>query len=146
MSVTRLYRIACACGVVAVACGAPSARTGGAELTPVHVGGPAGGRPASVSSLPGAGSIGGLTSALGLDFPGQSASWETPALSTTREILGAGRLKLHVESTTGEAVLFAKVYDVSPDGDATLPNGRDRAGARRAVPCSRCARARRSDR
>jgi len=87
------------------------------------IGNPAGGRPASVSSLPGAGTIGGLAGALGFDFPGQSASWVTPPLRTTREILGAGRFSMHVSSSTGEAVLFTKVYDVSPNGDATLPNG-----------------------
>jgi ABC-2 type transport system ATP-binding protein len=84
---------------------------------------PAGGRPASISSVPGAGSISGLAGALGLDIPGQSASWETPVLTKTREVLGAGTLKLHVTSTTGTAVLFAKVLDVAPDGSATLPNG-----------------------
>jgi ABC-2 type transport system ATP-binding protein len=44
-------------------------------------------------------------------------------LHSTREILGAGTLRLHIESTTGTAVLFAKVLDVSPDGNASLPNG-----------------------
>jgi ABC-2 type transport system ATP-binding protein len=84
---------------------------------------PAGGRPASVSSLPGTGSVGDLAGALGIDIPGQSASWDTPVLQSTREILGAGTLRLHVESTTGTAVLFVKVLDVSPDGAASLPNG-----------------------
>ncbi|MFN2537453.1 MAG: ATP-binding cassette domain-containing protein [Mycobacteriales bacterium] len=84
---------------------------------------PAGGRPASVSSLPGAGEIGGLAGDLSLDVPGQSASWETPVLRSTREIVGAGTLRVHVESTTGTAVLFAKVLDVSPEGNARLPNG-----------------------
>ncbi|MCW2709122.1 MAG: transporter related [Frankiales bacterium] len=84
---------------------------------------PAGGRPASISSVPGAGSVAGLAGALGFDIPGQSASWETPVLTKTREVLGAGTLKLHVTSTTGTAVLFAKVLDVAPNGSATLPNG-----------------------
>ncbi|MDX6218692.1 MAG: type transport system ATP-binding protein, partial [Frankiales bacterium] len=84
---------------------------------------PAGGRPASISSVPGAGSVADLAGALGLDIPGQSASWETPVLTKTREVLGAGTLKLHVTSTTGTAVLFAKVLDVAPNGSATLPNG-----------------------
>jgi ABC-2 type transport system ATP-binding protein len=84
---------------------------------------PAGGRPASISSVPGAGSVSDLAGALGLDIPGQSASWDTPVLTKTREVLGAGTLKLHVTSTTGTAVLFAKVLDVAPNGSATLPNG-----------------------
>ena len=95
---------------------------------------PAGGRPASISSLPGAGAVSGLAGALGFDFPGQSASWVSPALPETREILGAGRFRVNLKSSTGEAVLFAKVYDVAPDGSATLPNGqiaplRTRSGA-----------------
>jgi ABC-2 type transport system ATP-binding protein len=84
---------------------------------------PAGGRPAAVSSLPGAGAVSDLAGALGFELPGQSASWETPALQATREILGQGTFTVHVASTTGEAVLFTKVEDVSPDGSATLPNG-----------------------
>jgi ABC-2 type transport system ATP-binding protein len=84
---------------------------------------PAGGRPASISSVPGAGAIADLAGALGFDIPGQSASWNTPTLKATREILGAGTLTLHVTSTTGTAVLFAKVLDVGPSGSATLPNG-----------------------
>jgi ABC-2 type transport system ATP-binding protein len=84
---------------------------------------PAGGRPATVSSLPGAAGVGDLAGALGFELPGQSASWETPVLPATREVLGQGTFTVRVESTTGEAVLFAKVYDVAPDGSATLPNG-----------------------
>ena len=84
---------------------------------------PAGGRPAGISSVPGAGQLGGLGSALGLDVPGQTASWQSAPLTTGREMLGAGRLTVRVTSSTGQAVLFAKVSDVSPDGSATLPGG-----------------------
>jgi ABC-2 type transport system ATP-binding protein len=84
---------------------------------------PAGGRPASISSVPGAGSVADLAGALGFDIPGQSAAWTSAPLPQTREILGAGTLTLDVTSTTGEAVLFAKVLDVAPDGSASLPNG-----------------------
>ena len=89
----------------------------------VTVTNPAGGRPSSISSVPGAGSLGGLASGLGFDIPGQEARWQTAPLAQTRELLGAGQLKVHVASTTGQAVLFAKVFDVAPDGSARLPNG-----------------------
>ncbi|MCU1599800.1 MAG: CocE/NonD family hydrolase [Frankiales bacterium] len=84
---------------------------------------PAGGRPASISSVPGAGSVADLAGALGLDIPGQSASWDSPRLPASKELLGAGTLKVDVQSSTGEAVLFAKVLDVKPDGSTSLPNG-----------------------
>jgi ABC-2 type transport system ATP-binding protein len=84
---------------------------------------PPGGRPASISSVPGAGDLATIASGLGFDIPGQSASWDSPVLGATREMLGAGALRVHVRSTTGEAVLFAKVADVAPDGGATLPGG-----------------------
>ncbi len=84
---------------------------------------PPGGRPASISSVPGAGALGGLASGLGFDIPGQEASWQTAPLARTRELVGAGELRAHVTSGTGEAVLFAKVFDVAPDGSARIPGG-----------------------
>jgi ABC-2 type transport system ATP-binding protein len=84
---------------------------------------PPGGRPASISSVPGAGALGGIASGLSLDIPGQSARWQTAPLPRTRELVGGGSLTLHVTSTSDTAVLFAKVLDVAPDGSAKLPNG-----------------------
>ncbi len=84
---------------------------------------PAGGRPASVSSIPGAGDLGGISSALGLDLPGQSATWDSAPFTASREILGGGSVRLRVTSTGPEAVLFLKVFDVAPDGSAELPGG-----------------------
>ncbi len=84
---------------------------------------PAGGRPASISSVAGAGQLGGISSALGLDVPGQSASWQSSPLTQSRELLGEGRLTVHLSSNTGTAVVFAKVSDVSPTGSAALPGG-----------------------
>jgi ABC-2 type transport system ATP-binding protein len=89
----------------------------------VTVTNPAGGRPASISSVPGVGALGGIAAGLGFDIPGQSASWQTPPLGSTRELVGAGELKAHVTSRTGEAVLFVKVFDVAPDGSTKLPGG-----------------------
>ena len=84
---------------------------------------PTGGRPASISSVPGAGALGGLASGLSLDIPGQSARWQTEPLPSTRELVGGGSLTVHVTSTSDTAVLFAKVFDVAPNGSAKLPNG-----------------------
>ncbi|MCW2584791.1 MAG: transporter related [Frankiales bacterium] len=84
---------------------------------------PPGGRPASISSVPGAGDLAAIASGLGFDIPGQTARWDSAVLGSTREMLGAGALRVHVRSTSGEAVLFAKVSDVAPDGSATLPGG-----------------------
>ncbi len=84
---------------------------------------PPGGRPASVSSVPGAGALGGLAGGLGLDVPGQSAVWQTRVLTRSSELLGAGTLTATIRSTSGSAVLFAKVFDVGPDGAAVLPGG-----------------------
>ncbi|WP_162931157.1 alpha/beta fold hydrolase, partial [Streptomyces sporangiiformans] len=83
---------------------------------------PAGANPPAVSGLPGLGSAGGLAqlSSLGvgvsLDFPGQSASFESRPLSDDMRITGSPTATVHVESTSGEAVLFGKVYDVGPGG------------------------------
>jgi len=84
---------------------------------------PPGGRPASVSSVPGAGALGGAASALGLDVPGQTAAWTSARLPRSRELLGEGHVSVTVRSSTGEAVLFAKVQDIAPDGTAMLPGG-----------------------
>ncbi len=94
---------------------------GGQEISTIT--NPPGGRPASISSVPGAGSLGGIAAGLGFDIPGGSASWTTPSLPRTRELVGTGTLKAHVTSSTGEAVLFVKVFDVAPGGGAKLPNG-----------------------
>ena len=84
---------------------------------------PAGGRPAGISSVPGAGRLGAIAGALTLAVPGQSASWQSAPLTRGRELLGDGRLTVHVTSSSGQAVLFAKVFDVAPDGTAVLPGG-----------------------
>ncbi len=89
----------------------------------VQLSNPPGGRPSSISSVPGAGNLGGIAAGLGFDVPGQTARWDSAPLPQTREVLGGGTLRVRVSSSTGEAVLFVKVYDVSPDGSADLPNG-----------------------
>lgn len=83
---------------------------------------PAGATPPAVSALPGLGGSGGLgrLSALGLgtalDFPGQYARFDSAPLTRTLRITGTPTARIHVTSTSGDAVLFGKVYDVGPDG------------------------------
>ncbi|MEO3785686.1 alpha/beta fold hydrolase [Actinocorallia sp. B10E7] len=81
---------------------------------------PAGGVPASISALPGLGalsSLGSLGGGLSLDMAGQNASFTTGPLDASLRVTGSPALRVR---TDREAVLFAKLYDVSPDGKATL--------------------------
>ncbi|MFJ3665276.1 CocE/NonD family hydrolase [Streptomyces sp. NPDC090106] len=82
---------------------------------------PAGANPPAVSALPGLGGAGlGQLSSLGvgvsLDFPGQYASFESAPITDDLHITGAPTATVHIESTSDDAVLFAKVYDVGPNG------------------------------
>ncbi len=83
---------------------------------------PAGASPPSISSLPGLGGLGGLSQlsslgfSLSLDFPGQFAAFESAPFTEDLQITGSPTATVHVKSTSDEAVLFAKVYDVGPDG------------------------------
>ncbi|MGC0331875.1 ABC-2 type transport system ATP-binding protein [Streptomyces sp. SAI-170] len=83
---------------------------------------PAGASPPAVSALPGLGTGGGLAqlSSLGLgvslDFPGQYARFDSAPLRQSLRITGTPTVRVHVASTSQDAVLFAKVYDVGPDG------------------------------
>ncbi|MGW3424433.1 CocE/NonD family hydrolase [Streptomyces phaeochromogenes] len=82
---------------------------------------PAGSSPPAISALPGLGG-GGLSqlSSLGvgvsLDFPGQFASFESAPLKEDLQITGSPTATVHVKSTSEDAVLFAKLYDVGPGG------------------------------
>ncbi|WP_326697544.1 alpha/beta fold hydrolase [Streptomyces sp. NBC_01754] len=81
---------------------------------------PAGANPPSVSALPGIG--GGLSqlSSLGvglsLDLPGQHARFDSAPLDTSVRVTGSPTVRVSVKADQGDAVLFGKVYDVSPDG------------------------------
>ncbi|WP_405520448.1 alpha/beta fold hydrolase [Streptomyces canus] len=90
---------------------------------------PAGSSPPAVSALPGIGGAGGLAqlSALGvgisLDFPGQYAAFESAPVKDDLQITGSPTVTVHVKSTSDDAVLFAKVYDVGPGrGQQVLPS------------------------
>jgi ABC-2 type transport system ATP-binding protein len=88
-----------------------------------HFVNPAGASPPAISALPGLGDSGGLSqlSSLGvgisLDFPGQYAAFESAPLTRDLGITGSPTATVHVTSTSEDAVLFAKVYDVAP-GDS----------------------------
>ncbi|AKJ13071.1 ABC transporter ATP-binding protein [Streptomyces incarnatus] len=83
---------------------------------------PAGASPPAVSALPGLGGSGGLSqlSALGLgvslDFPGQYATFDSAPLTRDLQITGTPTATVHITSTSADAVLFGKVYDVGPGG------------------------------
>ncbi|MFI8889709.1 CocE/NonD family hydrolase [Streptomyces paradoxus] len=83
---------------------------------------PPGASPPGVSALPGLGGAGGLSqlSTLGigvsLDFPGQFAAFESAPQREDLQITGSPTATVHVKSTSDDAVLFAKLYDVGPGG------------------------------
>ncbi|WP_432149120.1 alpha/beta fold hydrolase [Streptomyces sp. bgisy029] len=103
----------------------PGLRSGGREI-PLGEGtktfrNPAGSAPPAISAVPGIG--GGLSqlSSLGvglsLDFPGQFGRFESAPLDTSVRVTGTPTVRVNVKATEGrDAVLFGKVYDVSPDG------------------------------
>ncbi|MEU6393141.1 alpha/beta fold hydrolase [Streptomyces sp. NPDC046939] len=81
---------------------------------------PPGGAPPSISAVPGLGSASQLSSSLGvglaLDFPGQFARFDSAPLRKSVRVTGSPTVTAHVKSSTGTAVLFAKVYDAGPGG------------------------------
>jgi ABC-2 type transport system ATP-binding protein len=98
---------------------------------PQDVVNPAGGYPASVTSLPGVGGSAGrllsrITSAA--DLPGQTATFATEPLPEQLVLAGSPRMRLTVARVPGQpfsddAVLFGKILDVAPDGRTVLIGG-----------------------
>ncbi len=82
---------------------------------------PPGGQPASLSGFPGLGAISSFAPQLAADLPGQAASFDGPTLTKPLELLGTPTATVRLTSTSGEAVLFAKLLDVAPGGSSTLP-------------------------
>ncbi len=89
---------------------------------------PAGGNPAAISNLPGLGSAlsrsSAISSRLSLDLPGQAAVFTSDALDSQLLLTGSSSVRLRVargDQNSGEAILFAKLYDVSGDGTRVLP-------------------------
>ncbi|GAB2921422.1 alpha/beta fold hydrolase [Rhodococcus aerolatus] len=95
---------------------------------------PPGATPAAISTVPGLGALAGaaagaLSGLASLDLPGQTATFTTDPLTTRLVATGSSRVALTVAelptggAPTGEAVLYAKLYDVAADGSRTLPGG-----------------------
>ncbi|MFG1806891.1 alpha/beta fold hydrolase [Streptomyces sp. NPDC049040] len=85
---------------------------------------PAGGAPPAISAVPGTGALSDLSSlgaGLSLDIPGQYAQFESAPLKAGTHLTGAPTVTLRVATGAPDAVLFGKLYDVSPGGKATLP-------------------------
>ncbi|MER6586442.1 MULTISPECIES: alpha/beta fold hydrolase [Micromonospora] len=84
---------------------------------------PPNGNPAAISSVPFAGALGSLLDGVAGDIPGQHARFESAPLDEPVDVVGAPTVRIRAASPTGEAVLFVKLYDVDPQGAATLPSG-----------------------
>nr|WP_246324416.1 alpha/beta fold hydrolase [Petropleomorpha daqingensis] len=84
---------------------------------------PAGGTPAAITTVPGLGALGSALSGQSVEIPGQFAAFGSAPLRSAIEVVGAPTVDLDVTSPTGRATLFAKLYDVGPDGSTTLPSG-----------------------
>ncbi len=116
------------------AAGYPGLGSGTAERSSLPLHGPAarvinppGGVPAATSAIPGAGSISNSRFGAGIahDFPGQTAVFRTDPLGKQMLISGVSQARISVaavpgQPNPGDAVLFAKLYDVGADGERTL--------------------------
>ncbi|HEV7203901.1 MAG TPA: alpha/beta fold hydrolase [Jatrophihabitans sp.] len=93
---------------------------------PQEVSAPAGGVPAAITSIPGLGGISNrFDNALALlpSSPGQTAYFSSSALTKAVSIAGAPSVRITViPKSSGDAVLFAGLRDLSDDGTATLPS------------------------
>src|SRR5690606_38496544 len=82
---------------------------------------PAGAAPPAISAVPGVGGglaqLSSLGVGLSLDFPGQFGRFESAPLDTSVRVTGTPTVTVNVTANGDrDAVLFGKVYDVSPDG------------------------------
>ncbi|MFD5200177.1 alpha/beta fold hydrolase [Streptomyces sp. NPDC058375] len=103
----------------------PGLRSGGRDIA---LGGgtktfrnPAGAAPPAISAVPGVGGglaqLSSLGVGLSLDFPGQFGRFESAPLDSSVRVTGTPTAKVTVKANGDrDAVLFGKVYDVSPDG------------------------------
>ncbi|MFD4126093.1 alpha/beta fold hydrolase [Streptomyces globisporus] len=103
----------------------PGLRSGGRDIA---LGGgtktfrnPAGAAPPAISAVPGVGGglaqLSSLGVGLSLDFPGQFGRFESAPLDSSVRVTGTPTVTVNVKADGDrDAVLFGKVYDVSPDG------------------------------
>ena len=92
------------------------------KVFPQQVMAPAGGAPATISSLPGLASVASLANRT---MPGQTAVFQSDPLDRTVTVVGSSRIQLAVTSPqpVTDAVLFASLRIVTPAGIEVLPNG-----------------------
>jgi len=57
------------------------------------------------------------------DLPGQHAEFDSMPMTDAIEVVGAPTVRLRAASPTGSATLFVKLFDVDPNGTATLSGG-----------------------
>ncbi|MFB6875642.1 alpha/beta fold hydrolase [Streptomyces sp. NPDC056323] len=85
---------------------------------------PAGAGPPAISAVPGVGGglaqLSSLGVGLSIDFPGQYARFDSAPLDKELSVTGSPAVQVDVKAGHGDAVLFGKVYDVSPDGKQQL--------------------------
>jgi ABC-2 type transport system ATP-binding protein len=98
--------------------GGNSTRSVRLDGPPQRVANPPDGTPAAISTLPGT-DLGGLGVGA-TEIPGQAADFNSATLAAPVDLAGAARVTLRVG---GPGVYFAKLYDVDPQGHATLVAG-----------------------
>ncbi|GAA1333469.1 alpha/beta fold hydrolase [Actinocatenispora thailandica] len=81
---------------------------------------PPNGTPAATSTVPGVG-IAGVAPAT--EIPGQTAAFTSAAVSAPVDLTGAARVPIRIGAAHPGGVLFAKLYDVAPDGAQSLVAG-----------------------
>ncbi|AGZ46441.1 putative ABC transporter ATP-binding protein with X-Pro dipeptidyl-peptidase domain [Actinoplanes friuliensis DSM 7358] len=104
---------------------------GGTGTTNVTVSGqaqeianPPNGNPGALSSLPGVGGqLSSLIGGVAGDLAGQHAEFDSAPVADSVEVVGAPSVRMKVASPTGSATVFVKLYDVDPNGTATLSGG-----------------------
>jgi ABC-2 type transport system ATP-binding protein len=85
---------------------------------------PAGGVPAALSSLPGAGGLASLAgSFLTFTLPNQTATFTSEPLDQSVLIVGAPRIRLTIASDEPDVTLFASLRTIGPTGQPVLPQG-----------------------
>ena len=88
---------------------------------------PPGGVPTAMTSLPGGSSAAGAAAAASAAYPlavlpGQSAVFTSEVLDAPLTLLGSGRVRLEVTSSTTSATLFVGLWDLGPDVAAASPS------------------------
>ncbi len=83
---------------------------------------PAGARPGALTNLPGSGAAGAAAAVAGYPLavlPGQAATFTSAPVERPYDLVGSGRVRLVVDASGEEAVLYASVWDLGPDDPQT---------------------------